>query len=61
MFEIYQTESAIMLKLGHGHGGNGDGIRKIKIKLFEPCEVFGCFIQCRKGWVVRSKSYKIVR
>ena len=43
-FEIYQTESITMLKLGRGHGGDGDGIRKIKIKLRELCEVCGSFI-----------------
>ena len=31
-FEIYQTESVTILKLGRGHGGNGDGIGKIKVK-----------------------------
>ena len=60
-FEIYQTESITMLKLGHGHGGDGDGTGKINIKLWELCEVCRCFIQWSQGWVVRSKSYKIVR
>ena len=60
-FKIYQTESVTILKLGHGHGGDGDGIRKVKIKLREPCQVCGCFIQWSQGWVVRSKSYEIVR
>ena len=60
-FEICQTESITMLKSGHGHGGDGDGIRKIKIKLRELRKVCGCFIQWSQGWVVRSKSYEIVR
>ena len=60
-FEIYQTESVTILKLGHGHGGDGDGIRKVKIKWRELFEVYGCFIQWSQGWVVRSKSYEIVR
>ena len=37
-FEICQTKSITMLKLGHGHGGDGDGIGKIKIKLQEQCK-----------------------
>ena len=61
VFEICQTKSITMLKSGRGHSGNGDGIRKIKIKLRELCKVCGCFIQWSQGWVVRSKSYKIVR
>ena len=60
-FEIYQTESVTILKLGHGHGGDGDGIWKVKIKRWELCEVCGCFIQWSQGWVVRSKSYEIER
>ena len=60
-FEIYQTESVTILKLGHGHSGNGDGIGKVKIKWRELCEVCGCFIQWSQGWVVRSKSYEIER
>ena len=60
-FEICQTKSITMLKSGHGHGGDGDGFGKIKISLREMCEVCGCFIQWSQGWVVRSKSYKIVR
>ena len=60
-FEIDQTKSITMLKSGHGHGGNEYGIRKIKIKLWELCEVCRCFIQWSQGWVVRSKSYEIVR
>ena len=59
--EICQMESITMLKSGHGHSGDGDGIRKIKIKLWELCEVCGFFIQWSQGWVVRSNSYKIVR
>ena len=61
VFEIYQTESVTILKLGRGHGGNGDGIKKVKIKQWELCEVCGCFIQWSQGWVVRSKSYEIER
>ena len=60
-FEICQTESITMLKLGCGHGFDGDGIGKIKIKLRELCEVCGCFIQWSQGWLVQSKSYEIVR
>ena len=60
-FEICQTKSITMLKSGRGHGGDEDGIREIKIKLRELCEVCGCFIQWSQGWVVRSKSYEIVR
>ena len=60
-FEICQTKSITMLKSGHGHGGDGDGFGKIKIRLREMCEVCGCFIQWSQGWVVWSKSYKIVR
>ena len=60
-FEICQMESITMLKSGRGHSGDGDGIRKIKIKLQELCEMCGCFIQWSQGWVVRSKSYEIVR
>ena len=60
-FEICQTKSITMLKSGHGHGGDGDGFGKIKIRLREMCEVCGCFIQWSQGWVVRSKSYEIVR
>ena len=51
-FEIYQTESVTILKLGLGNCGNGDGIGKIKTKLQELCEVCGCFIQWSQGWVV---------
>ena len=43
-FEIYQTESIIMLKLGHGHDGDGYGIGNIKFKLRELFEVCRCFI-----------------
>ena len=60
-FEIYQTESVTNLKLGRGHGGDGDGIGKVKIKRQELFEVCGCFIQWSQGWVVQSKSYKIVK
>ena len=59
--EIYQTESVTILELDCGHGSDGDGIGKIKIKLWELCKVCGCFIQWSQGWVVRSKSYKILR
>ena len=60
-FEICQTKIITILKSGRGHGGDGDGIGKIKIKLRELCKVCGCFIQWSQGWVVRSKSYEIVR
>ena len=34
-FEIYQTESITMLKLGHSHSSDGEDIGMIKIKLWE--------------------------
>ena len=48
-FEICQTKGITMLKSGRGHSGDGDGIGKIKIKLWELCEVCGCFIQWSQG------------
>ena len=43
-FEIYQTESNTMLKLGHSHGGDRDGIGKIRIMLRELCEQYGVWM-----------------
>ena len=60
-FEIYQAESITMLKLGCGHSGDGYGIWKIKIKLRELCKVCGCFIQWIQGWIVWSRTYKMMR
>ena len=61
--EICQTKNIPMLKSGHSHSSDGDGIRKIKISCgnFESSAVCGCYIQWSQGWVVRSKSYEIVR
>ena len=58
-YEICQTESITMLKLGHGHGGDGDGIGKIKIKLRELCEVCRCLFSGVKDELYRVNLTKL--